>query len=112
MNEDKTWSEDDYKTFNENIDSIGARINENTFDMYKYAEFYCIQDVRILREAFEKLCKGFKDEFDIDVKSILTTPTLANEYFNKNVYEPNGNLYYVGGHVRQFISRAVYVIDL
>ena len=35
--------------------------------MYKYAEFYCEQDVRILREAFEKLCSGFMKEFNINV---------------------------------------------
>lgn len=107
--EDKKWTEEDYKTFNENIDSIeGCRISENNFDMYKYAEFYCKQDVRILREAFEKLCDGFKNEFNIDVKNILTTPALANEFFNQNVYYPNKNLYYLGGHVRDFVSRAVY----
>ena len=108
-NEDKVWTEEDYKTFKENIDSItGCRIDEEHFDMYKYAEFYCKQDVRILREAFEKLCDGFKSEFNIDVKNILTTPSLANEFFNQNVYYPNKNLYYLGGHVRDFVSRAVY----
>jgi len=109
INEDKKWTEEDYKTFEENIDSIpGCRLSENTFDMYKYAEFYCKQDVRILREAFEKLCDGFMNEFNIDVKSLITTPTLANEFFSREVYEPNKNLYYIGGHVRDFISRAVY----
>ena len=44
----------------------------------------------------------------IDVKTKLTTPALANEFFTKTVYEPNGNLYEVGGHVRQFMSKAVY----
>ena len=54
-NEDKKWTEEDYKLFNHNIDLINGRINENEFDMYKYAEFYCEQDVRILRLSFEKL---------------------------------------------------------
>jgi len=105
----KPWTEEQYKTFNENIDSIpGCRIGPDTFDMYKYAEFYCIQDVRILREAFEKLCKGFMEEFNINVKEKLTTPALANEFFEKSVYIPNGNLYFVGGNVQKFMSRAVY----
>ena len=48
--EDKVWDDDDMKTFIKNIDSIpGCRIDENTFDMYKYAEFYCQQDVKVLR---------------------------------------------------------------
>lgn len=105
----KRWTEKDYQTFNENIDAIeGCRVSETTFDMYKYAEFYCQQDVRILREAFEKLCDGFKNEFKIDVKSKLTTPAIAAEYFKQNVYVPNGNMFEVGGHVREFMSRAIY----
>lgn len=107
--EDIPWDKNKYIQFNINIDNIpGCRIDDNHFDMYKYADFYCKQDVKILRLAFEKLCDGFMKEFNIDVKNILTTPTLANEFFNRNVYYPNGHLYAVGGHVRQFISRAVY----
>ena len=45
--------------------------------MYKYAEFYCKQDVRILRLNFEKLTEGFMKEFNINVKECLTTPSLA-----------------------------------
>ena len=108
-NEDKAWNESDYEEFNKNIDSIdNCRIDENKFDMYKYAEFYCVQDVRILRESFEKLAEGFLNEFGIDAKTKLTTPALANEYFRKMVYEPNGNMYEVGGNVREFMSRAIY----
>ena len=81
-NEDKRWSDSDYETFNHNIDSIdGCRLSDDTFDMYKYAEFYCAQDVRVLRLSFEKLCEGFKDEFGIDVKRKLTTPSIADEFF-------------------------------
>ena len=109
LNEDKPWNESDYEEFNKNIDLIdNCRISENTFDMYKYAEFYCCQDVRILRESFEKLAEGFLNEFGIDAKTKLTTPALANEYFRKMVYEPNGNMYEVGGHVREFMSKCIY----
>ncbi|WP_289705269.1 DNA polymerase, partial [Bacteroides acidifaciens] len=41
-NEDKIWTDEDYNLFNANIDKIsGCRIDENHFDMWKYAEFYC-----------------------------------------------------------------------
>ena len=51
----------------DDIDMIhGCRIDENSFDMYKYAEFYCEQDVRILRLSFEKLTEGFMKEFNIE----------------------------------------------
>ena len=76
--------------------------------MYKYAEFYCEQDVKILRLSFEKLTEGFMKEFNIDVKKCLTTPSLANKFFNETVYIPNGNLYQVGGNVRIFMEDAVY----
>ncbi|MBR4378322.1 MAG: hypothetical protein IKP50_05545, partial [Bacilli bacterium] len=107
--EDKPWTEEDYETFNANIDAIeGCRIDEGHFNMYEYAKFYCEQDVRILREAFEKLCEGFKKEFDIDAKTMITTPAIANEYFRQKAFIPNGNVYEVGGHVREFMSRAIY----
>ena len=107
--ENKKWTSKDYETFIENIDSIpGCRLSETTFDMYKYSIFYCEQDVRILRLSFEKLADGFMKEFNVNVKTLLTTPTLANEFFKQNVYLPNGNLYEVGGHVREFLAKAVY----
>ena len=39
------WTKTDYEAFNENIDKIGCRVNKIYFDMYKYAEFYCKQDI-------------------------------------------------------------------
>ena len=108
-NEDKPWGDKEYEQFIKNVDSIeGCRIDENTFDMRKYAAFYCHQDVRILREGFESFCKGFVKDFGINPKQFISASSLANEVFNKNVYYPNGNLYKVGGHVRHFLSRAVY----
>ena len=45
----ENWTEEDYKQFNKNIDSIkGCRIDENHFDMKLYALFYCMQDVELL----------------------------------------------------------------
>ena len=102
------WTPKQYEQFKDNIDKIpNCRLSEDTFDMYKYCEFYCVQDVRILREAFEALCQGFKDEFKLDVKQYLTTPALANAFFQQTTYYPNHNLYEVGGHVRMFMSRAI-----
>ena len=58
--EDKPWGEEEYSQYKLNIEKIGALIGENQFDMYKYAEFYCMQDVRILRESFNIFRAGFK----------------------------------------------------
>ena len=117
LNEDHPWSADDYKLFNENIDKIdGCRIDDNGnldpkgnhFDMYKYAEFYCQQDVNILRQAFNKFAEDFKKEFHIDPFEFVSISSLANEVFKQRVYYPNGNLYEVGGHVREFMAQAVH----
>ena len=116
-NEDKPWTAEDYKLFNENIDKIeGCRIDDEGnhdpkgkhFYMYKYAEFYCKQDVNILRLAFNQFANDFMKEFNINPFEFVSISSLANEVFKKNVYYPNGNLYEVGGHVREFMAQAVY----
>ena len=106
--EDIPWGEAEYAQFNSNIDKIGARLGENKFDMYKYAEFYCSQDVRILRESYNIFRSGFKTDFKIDVLNFISISSLANEVFRQNVYIPNQKLYKLGGHVRHFCSKAVY----
>ena len=106
--EDIPWGESEYTQFNINIDKIGARLGENKFDMYKYAEFYCSQDVRILRESYNIFRSGFKTDFKIDVLNFISISSLANEVFRQNVYIPNRKLYKLGGHVRHFCSKAVY----
>ena len=107
--ENTPWDRTKYNIFNENIDNIpGCRISENEYDMYKYAEFYCKQDVNILRLGFIKFREGFIKDFYIDVVDYITISSLANGIFSRDVYEPNGNLYKVGGHVRDFLSKAIY----
>ncbi len=107
--EAKIWTAEDYKLFNSNIDKIpGCRIDENHFDMWKYASFYCQQDVNILRLGFNEFRNGFIKDFDIDPFNYISISSLANEVFNKKVFYPNGNLYKIGGHVRKFCSHAVY----
>ena len=106
--EDHPWGESEYAQFKLNIEKIGARLDDNHFDMYKYAEFYCTQDVRILRESFNIFRKGFQTDFKIDVLNFISISSLANEVFKQNVYIPNHNLFKLGGHVRHFCSKAVY----
>ena len=124
--EDKIWTTDDYKLFNENIDKIpGCRIDADRFDklpeevkskytpselfdMWKYVSFYCQQDVNILRIGFNAFRDGFVKDFKIDPFDFISISSLANEVFNKRVYYPNGNLFKLGGHVRKFCSRAIY----
>ena len=107
--EDKPWNQSDYDLFNENIDSIpGCRISENEFDLKKYCEFYNSQDVTIQRLAFDKLRNELKEVFNINVYDVLTAAAVAKESIANGVYYPNGNLYEVGGNVREFMSKAIY----
>lgn len=115
--EDKKWTTEDYETFNHNIDSIpGCRIDDNGassptgrhFDMWKYASFYCQQDVKILRLGFNQFRQGCIKDFKLDPFEFISISSLANEYFNRNVYYPNGNLYKLGGHIRKFCAQAIY----
>jgi hypothetical protein len=108
LNEDSAWSESDYKLFNENIDKIGARIEETKFDMKLYARFYCEQDVRILRKAFNAFRDGFLEDFELDVFDYVSISALANEVFNQRVYNPNGNLFKVSGIIRAFLAQAIH----
>lgn len=106
VNEDEPWKDDEYKLFNENIDKIGCRLSEDSFDMLAYAEFYCKQDVNILRLGFNALRAGFIDDFKLDPYDFLTISSLSNEVFNKRVYFGN-DLYELGGNVRLFCSQAI-----
>lgn len=106
--EDEPWTDKDYMIFNENIDRIGCRCEEcvGCFDMMAYAEFYCKQDVNILRLGFNAFRDGFIKDFDLDPYDFLTISSLANEVFNKRVYY-NNDLYQLGGNVRMFVSQAI-----
>ena len=109
LNEDQPWTDEQYQTFNANIDAIpNCRIDSNHFDMWLYASFYCKQDVNILRLGFMKFRDGFIDDFQLDPFNFISISSIANEVFNQHVYYPNGQLYQVGGIVREFMSKAVY----
>ena len=103
------WTEEDYKQFNKNIDSIkGCRIDENHFDMKLYALFYCMQDVELLRKGFNAFRKGWLMDFKFDPFKALTISSLAYQLFNERVFYPNKNLYSVGGIIRMFMLRAIH----
>ncbi len=99
-------SQDDLTQMKNNCIKLGIG-DDKSFNMYKYSEFYCKQDVNILRQAFNKFRDQCKNELDLDPLESLTAPALANKWFEKNVYY-NHNLFKVGGHVRDFLSKAIY----
>ena len=103
---------EDANQFSENIASIpGCLIDGDSgdFDMMRYCEFYCLQDIRVLRIGFEAYAESAaKEPININVHSILTVPSLANKYMQRNVFYPNGNVYELNGNVQKFCQAAVY----
>ena len=93
--------------FEENLNKLGIR-QGNEFNMVEYVKFYCCQDVRILKQGFQKFRKMCWESLKIDVKNTLTAPSLANQYFTREIYEKVPDYYLYGGIVRSFIQKAVY----
>ena len=93
--------------FEENLKKLGIE-EGNEFDMVEYVKFYCQQDVRILKQGFQKFRKMCWESLKIDVNNVLTAPSLANQYFTREIYEKVSDYYLYGGIVRSFIQKAVY----
>ena len=99
--------------FEENINKLGIKDSTGLkFDMIEYVKFYCEQDVRILAEGFDKFRQMCLDELQIDIDEILTAPSLANKYFERELYyKVNQNneskFYKYSGVPRAFIQKAI-----
>ncbi|EAX99105.1 hypothetical protein TVAG_236030 [Trichomonas vaginalis G3] len=103
------WGKNEKSTFKENLKMINAEKERGTFDMFKYCEFYCEQDVNVLRvgfSAFRSVC--LQEPIKMDIYDITTVPSLANKFLNREVFYPNGNLYEISGSVKEYIMGAIY----
>ena len=98
----------DKETFINNINTIkNCKIDNDKFDLERYSTYYCSQDVRILKEGFERFRKDLLEAFNLDAYDFVSICSIANKYFELNVYYPNGNLYDLSNTPREFISRCV-----
>ena len=93
--------------FEDNLNKLGI-IEGDKFDMVEYVKFYCCQDVRILKQGFQKFRKMCWESLKIDVNQVLTAPSLASQYFTREIYEKIPDYFFYGGVVRSFIQKAVY----
>ena len=102
-------TDEERKQFRENLKQLQCEDDEQIglFNLEKYSTFYCMQDVRILREGFERFRADLLKEFDIDAYNFVSISSIANRLFEKEVYWKNKNLYDLAGVPREFISRAV-----
>ena len=76
--------------------------------MVEYVKFYCNQDINILAQGFNKFRSMCLDFLKLDCDETLTAPSLANKYFENNLYFNIDNFYKYSGTVRAFIQQAVY----
>ena len=106
-----TWNEEEINVFKKNITKMDCWIDreQGTFDMMKYCEFYCSQDVNVLRIGFNAFVEAAKSEpIKMNLHDYLTLPALANAYLTKKVFVPNKNVYELNGMVQKFIQQTVY----
>ena len=100
-----TWNQHQFES---NLKKINADNGDGTFDMKKYAEFYCNQDVIILQQGFNKFRQlALEDPINLDVDEFVTAPSIANQYFTDHIYT-NGKMYAYSGVARAFIQQAIY----
>jgi hypothetical protein len=105
--EARSWTEEDIIRFNENIKHCQSDLPERKFDLWKYAEFYCQQDVDVLRQGFQIFRQGLKDDFDVDAIDFISNCSIAYEVLKKKVFYPNGNVYELGGVVQKFCQQSI-----
>ena len=80
---------------------------DNTYDLMKYSEIYCIQDCKVLKKGLESWYELFrKVDIRINVYQFYSLPSLADYYFKINgcfegCYEMNGAL---GTFFQNFVS--------
>lgn len=91
------------KAFALNARKIGALDENNMVDMKKYTIHYCMQDTRILAQAFICFRKQILEICKKDVVALVSLPQLADEYMrSQGVY---AKCFSIAGISQDFIKR-------
>ena len=93
--------------FKENCDKIGARIDNEHFDMIKYCQFYCERDVQILAKSFDTFRNDLLKEQNKDIINYTTIPALAKDLIAEAVLNYK-NISLVAGELQEFLRKAIY----
>ena len=97
----------DHDQFKTNLQELHCIINEDTFNMKRYCEYYNERDVLILKQGFMKFRELLLQQFDLDAFNFVSISSLANRYMEENCYWKNNNLYDLANTPRDFISRCI-----
>ena len=66
--------------FLNNLQELHCLKDNDKFNMITYATFYCNQDVRILKEGFEKFRTLLLKQFNLDTYNFISISSIANRY--------------------------------
>ena len=69
--------------FIQSLQKANALIDENTFDLQKYALYYCNQDVIVLSRCVLRFREMLLDEFDLELFNYISISSLSLEYQKK-----------------------------
>lgn len=101
-------SQEDYDAFLHNVKKlkiVKKMKNKKLFNMFKYAEYYCMMDCKVLRNGYETFRGWIKEQINIDVDTVWTVASLADKYMKMNgVYD---GVYALAGVPQLFIQKCV-----
>ncbi|CAL6020249.1 DNA_polymerase [Hexamita inflata] len=80
-------------------------LQDNCFDMQKYALFYCKQDVIVLQKCVQKFAQLLKENMDMNLFNYISISSLALSYQLKK--QCFNKVYKVNGLLRQFLQQFV-----
>lgn len=103
INEALTHIKDDEKE--EFLNIAAPYINKDTFNHMDYAEFYCLQDCRVLKQGFETFRKWILLAFNLDIYDFISLPSLAYNYLKEQGCF--NDVYEFAGTPRLFMQKCV-----
>lgn len=104
--EKPAWNEEKIRQFKENLTKMNL-IENGKWNVKKYTEYYCMRDVKILRDGFKKFRSMTLELLNIDILSTLTASGLAQKYMARNVYSKI-NCYQINGLLADMCRKACY----
>lgn len=96
ISDDKKWT-----IIKQNCIKLGYQINDETFDLWGYSDYYCSWDVMVLWNGLKTLKKVCNDCLDLNLVDYLSLSSIADKYlFDNDVYD---DIYQIGGVCWDFI---------
>ena len=100
--------DDDKQQFLNNLDNwgciLGKGMNNQMFDLIKYASIYCKMDCKVLMGGYEVFRCWMLAHTELDVYNFSTIQSTASSFMlTSGCY----NVYQVSGVIQQFISKCV-----